>query len=206
METQPSIYTKGNLLNENYFLPDNTENLYEPKKTFHLTLCEICEKIEQKPLTEEKQILNIAYYLHKNTHFKKAILGETSDYSNPKSLENLAKMNNGMSLYKMRKTKEKIENAYIKKILNYKKENNLLTYTDLQKLKKINNQKDLEKEIVNTLKINHKYTYSEIARRYNLKDGRVAKKIIEKNYIDIYTKFEEKEEDTIFNRKYKKAA
>jgi hypothetical protein len=205
MVKESSIYNDLEV-GKNYFLPEDTENLYKLKKNFHSALSEICNKIEQKPVTQEKQILNLAYCLHENTPLKKAILGKLSDYSTPKSLENLAKMNDNISPYQIRKTKKKIKDIYVKEILDYKEKNSLLTYTNLQELKKINPEKDIEQKIVDTLRKNKKISYSKLAREHNLKDGRVINNILKKRYPDIYTNTELKEDNIPLNQEYKTAA
>ncbi len=203
MEKQNSIYFKRKL-NVNFFLPESTKDLYKKKKNLYSELDKIYEKITGKTPIYEEDKLNIASCLYQDIHLRKVILRNMSDYSTKKTLENLSKIND-ISNYQLKKIKKVIKDTYIEQILEYKKENNTLTYTDLKKLKR-NSQEDIEQKIIDQLKTNHKYTYSEIARKYNLRDGRVAKKIIEKNYADIYWNFEEKEEDKSPINKYEIAA
>lgn len=111
-------------------------------------------------------------------------------------IENLSRASK-FSKNKIKNYARKLKEENIEEILNYKQENNLLTYRDLKQMEKINSKKNLIEEIKeeiyeNRVSRENKHSYANIARKFGLKNGKVISKFFGNRYISMY-QYEEKD-------------
>jgi DNA-directed RNA polymerase subunit H (RpoH/RPB5) len=122
------------------------------------TVALLYDDLLKEMFVEENQIPNIA---------KKYKIKELSQASN-------------LPEKKIKDWTRKIKEENKTEILKYKQENNLLTYTDLKQFEKMN--KHFMSKIRRELNFNSNETYTNIAKKYGLKNGKVVSRIMRDTY------------------------